>query len=376
MIWGDAGQALVAATINTAAPAPSTNLPSPVPGIFFGQMLMPGAAAGGTGLLPRPAALALLLLLLWAWPAHAAGPAVTTLLSPNPASGSVTADGNNNVLAGGSASGTYLAQLDLRNMAAGDVVEYRSWKRAYGSDGTVTSENFGSGTGSATQFLHALGGGATGMTLNQSGVTSGTTGSVTIATPPASIPIVGQFYVLNAARLEWAVAQYVSATSINLITRGALGTTAAAWTTADALTIANQAAQPGTVIVTAPSSVVSTDTPGFGNPNTSGAPNGLSGVCGGSGIASGIIDYANGAVSITFSSAPASGSNNITVAYTPLYLADYLSFNNAQSTPLPPLPAKPTEGAVMFAVKQVPNAINGSITGRAVPFGILNLNGT
>jgi hypothetical protein len=304
------------------------------------------------------------------------GPVVTTLLSPSPADGSLTADGNSNVLAGGSASGTYLAQIDLRNMAAGDVVEYRAWKRAYGSDGTVTSETFGSGTGSQTQFLHALGGGLTGMSLNQTGVTSSTTGSVTIATPPTGTPPIGRFYVLNAARGEWATAQYVSATSINLLTRGALGSIAAAWTTADALTIANQAAQPGSVIVTAPSSVVSTDTPGFGNPNTAGAPNGLSGVCGGSGIASGIIDYANGAVSITYSSAPASGSNNITVAYTPLYLADYLSFNNAQSTPLPPLPAKPTEGAVMFALKQIPNAVNGSITGRAFPFGVLNLNGT
>ncbi len=304
------------------------------------------------------------------------GPVITTLLSPNPASGSLTADGNSNVLAGGSASGTYLAQIDLRNMAAGDVVEYRSWKRAYGSDGTVTSETFGSGTGSQTQFLHALGGGSTGMTLNQTGVTSGTTGSITIATPPAAIPIIGQFYVLNAARSEWAIAQYVAATSINLITRGALGTTAVAWTTGDALTIAIQAAQPGSVVVTAPSSVVSTDTPIFGNPAATGAPNGLSGVCGGSGIASGIIDYGTGAVAITFSSAPASGTNNITVAYYPLYLGDYLSFNNAQSTPLTPLPARPTEGAILFGLKQVPNAINGSIAGRTYPFSVLNLNGT
>jgi hypothetical protein len=304
------------------------------------------------------------------------GPVVTTLLYPNPASGNVTADGNSNAITGGSASGTYLPQVDLRNMAAGDVAECRCWKRAFGSDGPVTSEIFGAGTGSATQFNHALAGGLTGMTLNQTGVTSGATGSVTIATPPAAIPIIGQFYVLNAARGEWAIAQYVSATSINLLTRGVLGTTAAAWSTADALTIANQAAQPGSVIVTAPSAVVSTDTPGFGNPNTSGAPNGLSGVCGGSGVASGIIDYCNGAVSITFSSAPASGSNNITVAYNPLYLADYLSFANAQSTPMAPLPAKPTEGAILFVVKQVPNAVNGSITGRAFPFGVLNLNGT
>lgn len=304
------------------------------------------------------------------------GPVVTTLLSPNPASGSLTADGNANAIAGGSGAGTYLPQVDLRNMAAGDVVEYRSWKRAYGSDGTVTSENFGSGTGSATLFVHALGGGSTGTTLSQTGVTSSTTGAITIATPPASIPIIGQFYVLNATRGEWAIAQYVSATSINLLARGVLGTTAAAWATADTLTIANQAAQPGSVIVTAPSAVVSTDTPGFGNPNTLGAANGLSGVCGGLGIASGIIDYCNGAVAITFSSAPASGTNNITVAYNPLYLADFVSFANVQSTPLVPLPARPTEGAILFTVKQVPNAVNGSITGRAVPFSILNLNGT
>lgn len=310
-----------------------------------------------------------------------AGPIITALLAPNPASGSLTADGNNNVLAGSTAAsgtaaaGTYLPQVDLRNMASGDVVEYRSWKRAYTGDGTVTSETYGSGTGSQTQFNHALGNGLTGMTLNQTGVTSGTTGSVIVATQPAGIPIVGQFYVLNSNANEWAVAQYVDSTHINLLTRGALGTTAAAWTTADPLTIANQAAQPGSVVVTAPSAVVSTDTPGFGNPNTTGAPNGLSGVCGGTGIAAGIIDYANGAVSITFSAAPASGSNNITVAYNPLYLADYLGFNNVQSTPMPPLGAVPTQGAVMFAVKQVPNAINGSITGRAFPFGVLNLNG-
>jgi hypothetical protein len=304
-----------------------------------------------------------------------AGPVITTLLSPTPASGSLTADGNSNAITGGSASGTFLPQVNLRNMAAGDVVEYRAWKRASGSDGTVTSEAFGSGTGSATQFLHALGGGLTGMTLNQTGVTTSTTGTVTIAAPPAAVPIVGQFYVLNAARSEWAAAQYVSSTSINLLTRGVLGTTAAAWTTSDALVIANQAVQPGSVAVTAPSAAVSTDTPTFGNPATTGAPNGLSGVCGGAGIASGIIDYCTGAVVITFSAAPASGTNNITVAYNPLYLGDFVSFNNAQSTPVPPLPAKPTEGAVMFAIKQVPNAINGSITGRAIPFGTLNLNG-
>jgi hypothetical protein len=304
------------------------------------------------------------------------GPVITTLLYPNPASGSLTADGNTNVLSGGTNSGVYLPQVDFRNMAAGDVTEYRCWKVVSGSDGTVTSETFGSGTGAATTFLHALGGGLTGMTLNQSGVTSGTTGTITIATPNAAIPIVGNFYVLNATRVEWAVACYVSATSIDLITRGVLGTSAAAWTTADALTIANQAVQPGSVIITAPSAVVSTDTPGFGNPNTSGAPNGLSGVCGGSGISSGIISYADGAVKITYSVAPANGSNNITVAYQPLYIADYLSFNNAQSTPLAPMPAKPTEGAIMFSLKQVPNAINGSITGRAYPYSILNLGGS
>lgn len=304
------------------------------------------------------------------------GPVITTLLFPNPASGSLTADGNANVLAGGTASGSYLPRIDFRNMAAGDVFEFLAWERGNSSDGSVTAEVFGSGNASTTQFLHALGGGSTGMTLNQSGVTSGTTGAITIATPPATIPIIGQFYVLNAARAEWAIAQYVSATSINLLTRGVLGTTAAAWTTADALTIANQASRPGSVIVTAPSAVVSTDTPGFGNPNTSGGPNGLAGVCGGSGIASGIINYANGATVITFSSAPASGSNNITVAYTPLYLSNYLSLANVQSTPMMDLPYRPTDAEVMIAIKQVPAAINGSLTGRAVPFKILNLNGT
>ena len=305
-----------------------------------------------------------------------AGPVITTLLSPNPASGSLTADGNTNAICGGSSSGTYLPQIDLRNMVAGDVIEYRCWKSAYSSDGTVSGEVFGSGDGSTTTFLHALGGGLTGMTLNQTGVTSSTTGSITVATEPSTIPIIGQFYVLNATRKEWVVAQYVSSTSINLITRGVLGSTAAAWTTADALTIANLAVQPGTVIVSAPSSITSTDTATFGNPATSGAPNGLSSVQGGLGVSSGIVSYCDGAAVISFSSAPASGSNNITVAYSTLYLSDFLAFNNVQSTPLPPIPAKPTEGAVMFAVKQVPNGLNGSITGRAIPFGILNLNGT
>jgi hypothetical protein len=305
-----------------------------------------------------------------------AGPVLTTLLYPNPASGSLIADGNTNALAGGSASGTYKPQVNFLNMADGDVVEFHAWKRSYGSDGTVTSETFGSGTGAATRFLHALGGGLTGMTLNQAGVTNSTTGSVTIATPPTLIPIIGQFYVLNAARGEWAVAQYISATAINLLTRGVLGTTAAAWTTADALTIANQAVQPGSIVVTAPSSVVSTDTPGFGNPNTGGAPNGLSGVCGGSGVASGIIAYCSGAVQITYSSAPPSGSNNITVAYNPLYRQALLSVANKQGSPLQDLDVIPTEGAVLIAIKQVPNAINGGVTGRAFPFGVLNLNGT
>ena len=301
-----------------------------------------------------------------------AGPATTTLLYPNPADGNLTADGSQNCIAGGSASGTYLPKVNLTNMADGDITELAGFGRAYSGDGVVTAESYGSGTGSQTTFLHALGGGLTGMTLNQTGVTSSTTGNITIATPPSGIPVAGQFYIANITRGEWAVASYVSATSINLVTRGVLGTTAAAWTNGDALTIANQPVQPGSVAITAPSAVVTTETPGFGNPNTSGAPNGLSGVFSGSGISSGIIEYATGACVVTFSSAPANGSNNITAAYTALYqiFRNTLGGPAASSDKLPPQGAIPTEGAILFALRQLAG------TNRSYRVGVLNLNGT
>ncbi len=63
-----------------------------------------------------------------------AGPVITTLLSPNPASGNQTADGLEDTLASGTAvSGTFMPRIDLSNMADGDIVEIRGYTKANGS---------------------------------------------------------------------------------------------------------------------------------------------------------------------------------------------------------------------------------------------------
>jgi hypothetical protein len=63
-----------------------------------------------------------------------AGPVITTLLSPNPASGSATPTlGAETTLASATAlgqGGTFLPQVDLSNMADGDVTEIRIYNQA------------------------------------------------------------------------------------------------------------------------------------------------------------------------------------------------------------------------------------------------------
>jgi hypothetical protein len=69
-----------------------------------------------------------------------AGPVITTLLSPNPASGSQTADGIEDVLASATAlsqGGTFLPQVDLSNMADGDQTEIRIYNQANSSSALV-----------------------------------------------------------------------------------------------------------------------------------------------------------------------------------------------------------------------------------------------
>jgi hypothetical protein len=58
-----------------------------------------------------------------------AGPVITTLLSPNPASGTQTTDGSENSLASGTASGTYVLTLEANNMADGDTIEIRGYHK-------------------------------------------------------------------------------------------------------------------------------------------------------------------------------------------------------------------------------------------------------
>ena len=63
-----------------------------------------------------------------------AGPVITTLLSPNPASGSATVVvGTEDTLASGTASGTYVLTLETINMADGDIVEVRGYDKPGGS---------------------------------------------------------------------------------------------------------------------------------------------------------------------------------------------------------------------------------------------------
>jgi hypothetical protein len=69
-----------------------------------------------------------------------AGPIITTLLSPNPASGNQTADGSEDVLASATSlasSGIFLPQVDLSNMADGDIVEIRIYNQANSSSSLV-----------------------------------------------------------------------------------------------------------------------------------------------------------------------------------------------------------------------------------------------
>ena len=63
-----------------------------------------------------------------------AGPVVTTLLTPNPASGSVTTIiGTELSLASGTASGTYVLSLETVNIADGDALEIRGYDKPGGS---------------------------------------------------------------------------------------------------------------------------------------------------------------------------------------------------------------------------------------------------
>jgi hypothetical protein len=64
-----------------------------------------------------------------------AGPVITTLLSPNPASGNLTADGTEQTLASSSsASGTFFPRVNLANMVDGDLVVITGYTKANGSD--------------------------------------------------------------------------------------------------------------------------------------------------------------------------------------------------------------------------------------------------
>lgn len=62
------------------------------------------------------------------------GPVITALLSPNPASGNLTADGSEDLLASATAaSGVFQLRADLSNMADGDIVELRAYTKANGN---------------------------------------------------------------------------------------------------------------------------------------------------------------------------------------------------------------------------------------------------
>ena len=71
-----------------------------------------------------------------------AGPAITTLLSPSPATGNTGAltIGTETILAAAtslSQAGTFLPQVDLSNMADGDVTEIRVYNQANSSSSLV-----------------------------------------------------------------------------------------------------------------------------------------------------------------------------------------------------------------------------------------------
>ncbi len=71
-----------------------------------------------------------------------AGPVITTLLSPNPATGNTSAltIGTETTLASAtslSQGGTFLPQIDLSNMVDGDVIEIRVYNQANSSSSLV-----------------------------------------------------------------------------------------------------------------------------------------------------------------------------------------------------------------------------------------------
>jgi hypothetical protein len=62
------------------------------------------------------------------------GPVITSLLTPSPAVGSQTCViGTEQILANGTASGTYVLNLETINLADGDVLEVRGYDKPGGS---------------------------------------------------------------------------------------------------------------------------------------------------------------------------------------------------------------------------------------------------
>jgi hypothetical protein len=81
-----------------------------------------------------------------------AGPVITTLLTPNPASGTTTTDGTEQTLASGTAvSGTFMLRLDTNAMLDGDIIELRYYTKA-GS--TERLQNLYPITGSQSEPIH------------------------------------------------------------------------------------------------------------------------------------------------------------------------------------------------------------------------------
>lgn len=59
--------------------------------------------------------------------------AISTGLTPNPASGNTTTDGTEQTLASGTPAGTYVLRIDTTNMVDGDTIELRAYGKANGS---------------------------------------------------------------------------------------------------------------------------------------------------------------------------------------------------------------------------------------------------
>jgi hypothetical protein len=57
-------------------------------------------------------------------------PVRTTLLSPNPATGTTTTDGTEQTLASGAAGGSFALQIDISAMQDGDEAELRAYTKA------------------------------------------------------------------------------------------------------------------------------------------------------------------------------------------------------------------------------------------------------